>query len=91
MNIFKEVFGPVSPIVIVENEAEAIREANNSEFGLGASIWSEKGLKLTQDIQSGVVKINGMARSESRLPFGGVKNSGIGRELSELVLGNLSM
>jgi acyl-CoA reductase-like NAD-dependent aldehyde dehydrogenase len=82
----EEVFGPVAPIVIVENEAEAIKEANNSEFGLGASIWtnsSEKGLKLAREIQCGVVKINEMVRSDPRLPFGGVKNSGIGRELSE--------
>jgi acyl-CoA reductase-like NAD-dependent aldehyde dehydrogenase len=59
MSILKEeVFGPVSPIVIVENEA--IREANNSEFGLGASIWScnfEKGLKLTQDIKKELSKL----------------------------------
>jgi acyl-CoA reductase-like NAD-dependent aldehyde dehydrogenase len=82
----EEVFGPAAPIVIVENEAEAIMEANNSEFGLGASIWtssSEKGLKIAREIQTGVVKINEMVRSDPRLPFGGVKNSGIGRELSE--------
>lgn len=82
----EEVFGPVAPIVIVENEAEAIMEANNSEFGLGASIWtssSERGLKLAREIQSGVVKVNEMVRSDPRLPFGGVKESGIGRELSE--------
>jgi succinyl-CoA reductase len=82
----EEVFGPAAPIVIVENEAEAIMEANNSEFGLGASIWTssfEKGLKIAREIQTGVVKINEMVRSDPRLPFGGVKYSGIGRELSE--------
>ena len=82
----EEVFGPVAPIVIVENEVEAIMEANNSEFGLGASIWTssfERGLRLAREIQSGVVKINEMVRSDPRLPFGGVKHSGIGRELSE--------
>ena len=82
----EEVFGPVAPIVIVENEVEAIIEANNSEFGLGASIWTssfERGLRLAREIQSGVVKINEMVRSDPRLPFGGVKHSGIGRELSE--------
>jgi acyl-CoA reductase-like NAD-dependent aldehyde dehydrogenase len=82
----EEVFGPAAPIVIVENEAEAIMEANNSDFGLGASIWtssSERGLKLAREIQTGVVKINEMVRSDPRLPFGGVKYSGIGRELSE--------
>jgi acyl-CoA reductase-like NAD-dependent aldehyde dehydrogenase len=82
----EEVFGPAAPIVIVENEADAVMEANNSEFGLGASIWtssSEKGLKIAREIQTGVVKINEMVRSDPRLPFGGVKNSGIGRELCE--------
>jgi acyl-CoA reductase-like NAD-dependent aldehyde dehydrogenase len=87
MDILKEeVFGPAAPIVIVESEAEAIMEANNSEFGLGASIWTsnfEKGLKIAREIQTGVVKINEMVRSDPRLPFGGVKYSGIGRELSE--------
>ena len=82
----EEVFGPAAPIIVVENEAEAILEANNSEFGLGASVWTsnfERGLKLAREIQSGVVKVNEMVRSDPRLPFGGVKNSGIGRELSE--------
>lgn len=82
----EEVFGPAAPIIVVENEAEAILEANNSEFGLGASVWTsnfERGLKLAREIQSGVVKVNEMVRSDPRLPFGGVKYSGIGRELSE--------
>jgi succinyl-CoA reductase len=82
----EEVFGPAAPIIIVENEAEAIVEANNSEFGLGASIWTsnfERGLKLAREIQTGVVKVNEMVRSDPRLPFGGVKYSGVGRELSE--------
>jgi aldehyde dehydrogenase len=87
MDILKEeVFGPVAPIVVVENESEAIREANNSDFGLGASIWTnnfERGLQIAQEIQSGVVKVNEMVRSDPRLPFGGVKRSGIGRELSK--------
>lgn len=87
MDILKEeVFGPVAPIVVVENESQAILEANNSEFGLGASIWTsnfERGLIIAREIQSGVVKVNEMVRSDPRLPFGGVKYSGIGRELSE--------
>jgi aldehyde dehydrogenase len=87
MDILKEeVFGPVAPIVVVENESEAIWEANNSDFGLGASIWTnnfERGLKIAREIQSGVVKVNEMVRSDPRLPFGGLKCSGIGRELSE--------
>jgi acyl-CoA reductase-like NAD-dependent aldehyde dehydrogenase len=87
MDILKEeVFGPVAPIVVVENEAEAISEANNSDFGLGASVWTnnfDRGLRIAREIQSGVVKVNEMVRSDPRLPFGGIKSSGIGRELSE--------
>ena len=69
----------------MENEEAAISEASNSEFGLGASIWTnniDKGTALTKKIQPGIVFINEMVRSDPRIPFGGVKNSGIGRELS---------
>ena len=87
MNIIKEeVFGPAAPIIIVNNEQEAIAEANNSEFGLGASIWTnnvERGTRLARQIQSGIVSINEMVKSDPRMPFGGIKLSGIGRELSE--------
>jgi acyl-CoA reductase-like NAD-dependent aldehyde dehydrogenase len=87
MDVLKEeVFGPVAPIIVVEDESQAIWEANNSEFGLGASIWTtnfERGIRIAQEIQSGVVKVNEMVRSDPRLPFGGVKSSGFGRELSE--------
>ena len=82
----EEVFGPAAPIIVVENEEQAIREANNSEFGLGASIWTnniERGIKLARQIESGMVSVNEMVKSDPRLPFGGVKKSGIGRELSE--------
>lgn len=82
----EEVFGPAAPIIVVENEEQAVREANNSEFGLGASIWTnniERGIKLARQIESGLVSVNEMVRSDPRLPFGGVKKSGIGRELSE--------
>ncbi len=82
----EEVFGPAAPIIIVKNEEEAIREANNSEFGLGASIWTnniERGIRLARQIESGIVSVNEMVKSDPRLPFGGVKKSGIGRELSE--------
>lgn len=81
----EEVFGPVAPIILVDNEEAAISEANNSEFGLGASIWTnniDKGTALAKKIQSGIVSINEMVRSDPRMPFGGIKNSGIGRELS---------
>lgn len=82
----EEVFGPAAPVIVVDNEEEAIREANNSEFGLGASIWTnniERGIKLARQIESGIVSVNEMVRSDPRLPFGGIKKSGIGRELSE--------
>jgi acyl-CoA reductase-like NAD-dependent aldehyde dehydrogenase len=82
----EEVFGPAAPIIVVNNEEEAIREANNTEFGLGASIWTnniEKGTHLARLIKSGIVSINEMVKSDPRLPFGGTKYSGIGRELSE--------
>jgi succinate-semialdehyde dehydrogenase/glutarate-semialdehyde dehydrogenase/succinyl-CoA reductase len=87
MSIIKEeVFGPAAPIIIVNNEQEALAEANNSEFGLGASIWTnniERGTQLARQIQSGIVSINEMVKSDPRMPFGGIKKSGIGRELSE--------
>jgi acyl-CoA reductase-like NAD-dependent aldehyde dehydrogenase len=82
----EEVFGPAAPIIIANNEEEAISEANNSEFGLGASVWTnnfERGMRIAREIQSGVVRVNEMVRSDPRLPFGGIKLSGIGRELSE--------
>lgn len=82
----EEVFGPAAPVIVVENEEQAVMEANNSEFGLGASIWTnniERGVKLARQIESGLVSVNEMVRSDPRLPFGGVKKSGIGRELSE--------
>lgn len=86
MRVFREeVFGPVAPIMVVDNEESAITEANDSEFGLGASVWTnniEKGIKFAKSIQSGIVSINEMVRSDPRIPFGGIKNSGLGRELS---------
>jgi len=81
----EEVFGPVAPILAVRNVTEAIRFANDTEFGLGASIWSENFAKennVAKDIEAGMVFINSMVVSDPRIPFGGVKNSGIGRELS---------
>jgi acyl-CoA reductase-like NAD-dependent aldehyde dehydrogenase len=82
----EEVFGPAAPLIVVDNEIDAIWEANNSEFGLGASIWTsnfERGLRLAREIRSGVVRVNEMVRSDPRLPFGGIRSSGIGRELSQ--------
>ena len=81
----EEVFGPVAPIISARNPIEAIRFANDTEFGLGSSIWSEKFAKennLVRDIEAGMVFVNSMVISDPRIPFGGIKNSGIGRELS---------
>jgi acyl-CoA reductase-like NAD-dependent aldehyde dehydrogenase len=82
----EEVFGPVAPIIVVNNEEEAIRVANNSEYGLGASVWTsneEKGLEMAKKIEAGDVFINSVVKSDPRMPFGGIKKSGIGRELSK--------
>ncbi|MGI9011293.1 MAG: NAD-dependent succinate-semialdehyde dehydrogenase [Nitrososphaeraceae archaeon] len=81
----EETFGPIAPITIVNDEIEAIKLANNSEFGLGASIWTtdlEKAEKLTNMIQAGIVTVNNVVISDPRVPFGGIKKSGFGRELS---------
>lgn len=90
MKVLKEeTFGPVAPIISVKNEAEALKIANETEFGLGASIWSgdrERALLLAKKIDSGVVVINSLVKSDPCLPFGGVKKSGIGRELSKFGL-----
>lgn len=81
----EEVFGPVSPIIIARNENDAIRIANSTRYGLGASIWTEtreKGEEIARKIKAGTVYVNQIVRSDPRLPFGGIKESGIGRELS---------
>jgi len=82
----EEVFGPVAPIIAARNVTEAIKFANDTEFGLGSSIWSEKYAKennLVKDIEAGMVFVNSMVISDPRVPFGGIKNSGVGRELSD--------
>ena len=81
----EEIFGPVAPIITASDENEAIRIANDSKFGLGASIWTqdlEKAEKLSAMVESGIVTVNSMVVSDPRVPFGGIKNSGFGRELS---------
>ena len=86
MRVLKEeTFGPVAPVVAVPDLEAAIAEANDSEFGLGASLWTanlERAEKLARHIESGMVFINGVVKSDPRMPFGGVKHSGVGRELS---------
>ena len=81
----EETFGPVAPIIVVDSEKEAIRLANDIEFGLGASIWTDnltKAEQLSRKIESGIVSVNNVVISDPRIPFGGVKHSGFGRELS---------
>ena len=81
----EEVFGPIAPILIADNEKEAIKLANDSQFGLGASIWTqdlENAELLSNVIKSGIVAVNNVVVSDPRVPFGGIKKSGFGRELS---------
>jgi acyl-CoA reductase-like NAD-dependent aldehyde dehydrogenase len=81
----EEVFGPVAPIIVAADEVEAINLANDSEYGLGASIWTQdldKAERLSSSIESGIVSVNNVVASDPRVPFGGVKKSGFGRELS---------
>ncbi|MBU0475376.1 MAG: NAD-dependent succinate-semialdehyde dehydrogenase [Bacteroidetes bacterium] len=81
----EELFGPVAIIIRAINEGEAIDIANDTPFGLGASLWTnnmENAKILAAKIESGSVFINGLVKSDPRLPFGGIKTSGYGRELS---------
>ena len=81
----EELFGPVAVLLTADGAEEAARIANDTEFGLGASVWTaEPGEQqyFVDEIESGMVFVNGMVASDARLPFGGVKRSGYGRELS---------
>lgn len=82
----EETFGPVAPVTIFDDEKDAIRMANDSEYGLGASIWTDnlkKAEQLSKQIESGIVTVNNVVISDPRVPFGGIKQSGFGRELSK--------
>ncbi len=86
----QETFGPIASFYVVENEEEAIRLANATKFGLGASVYSanlERAKRVAGRIESGMVFINSCAYTGPEVPFGGVKNSGFGRELSEYGFG----
>ncbi len=82
----EELFGPVAPMIIAENADEAIKLANETEFGLGMTIATkdvDKALELGNRVDDGAVFINELVKSDPRLPFGGTKKSGYGRELSK--------
>ncbi len=81
----EEAFGPVAVLYEVKDDDEAVAVANATRFGLGASVWSrdvERALKVADRLEAGAVFVNGIVKSDPRLPFGGVKKSGYGRELS---------
>ena len=82
----EETFGPVFSVIPVKNEEEAIEVANDSDFGLGGSVWTTNlrhGEEVARKIETGAVFVNGLTKSDPRLPFGGIKKSGYGRELGE--------
>jgi len=81
-----ETFGPVAAVYEVESDREAVEKANDTPFGLGASVWTEdraRGRRLAGDIEAGCVYVNQLVKSDPRVPFGGIGESGYGRELSE--------
>lgn len=82
----QEVFGPVAAIIPVDNEAEAVDCANDSSYGLGAGIFTrdlKRGERIArEELMAGSCFVNAYVRSDPRLPFGGIRESGFGRELS---------
>ena len=83
----EELFGPVASVMVVKDETEAIEVANDSKFGLGGSVWTndpQRGLSVARKVETGAMFVNAMVASDPALPFGGIKTSGYGRELSHL-------
>ena len=81
-----EVFGPIAPVIIAKDDEEAIKIANDSEFGLSASLWTNnpaRGEKIARKLETGSIFINSISKSHPMLPIGGIKKSGFGRELSK--------
>ena len=85
----EELFGPVAIVIRARDEDDAVRIANDCPYGLGGSVWTRntaRGEHVALQLQSGASFVNGLVKSDPRLPFGGVKNSGYGRELSHFGL-----
>lgn len=83
----EELFGPVAMVLSAQDDADALRIANDTRFGLGGSVWSAdtaRAERLARQLICGCAFVNGMVKSDPRLPFGGVRDSGYGRELSQL-------
>jgi succinate-semialdehyde dehydrogenase/glutarate-semialdehyde dehydrogenase len=82
----EELFGPVATLIRVKDEAEAIKVANATVYGLSSSVWTqdmERGERIaSSEIEAGASFVNEMSRSDPRMPFGGIRDSGYGRELS---------
>lgn len=85
----EEVFGPAAPIMTVSSDEEAVALANDSDLALGGSVWTEnreRGEAVARKIEAGAVFVNHITKSDPRMPFGGIKKSGLGRELGEFGL-----
>lgn len=83
----EELFGPVASVIRALDEEDAVRIANDTDFGLGGSVWTRdtaRGERVARQLQCGSAFVNGLVKSDPRLPFGGIKHSGYGRELSRL-------
>ena len=81
----EELFGPVAAIIKANDEDDAVRIANDSIFGLGAAVFTKniaRGERIARELEAGCTFVNGLVASDPRLPFGGIKESGYGRELS---------
>jgi succinate-semialdehyde dehydrogenase/glutarate-semialdehyde dehydrogenase len=81
----EELFGPVAIVIRAKDEADALRIANDTRFGLGGAVWTQdtrRGEDFARKMECGCAFVNGLVKSDPRLPFGGVKASGYGRELS---------
>ncbi|EMI17408.1 succinate-semialdehyde dehydrogenase [Rhodopirellula maiorica SM1] len=83
----QELFGPVASVYVVKDEDEAIELANHSSYGLGGSVYTkdiDRGRRVAERVETGMMFVNQPTNSQAELPFGGIKNSGYGRELSHL-------